>query len=104
MSVRLHPRGVTGVPTEAPPDDGLPEVYGPPRFLPGQKVRALAAVRNDGTLPGFARGDHVVTAGDVGFVTGVGEFLQRYYIYTVDFVARQRLVGMRGGEIEAVEE
>ncbi len=89
---------------DAPPDDALPEVYGPPRFLPGQKVRALAAVRNDGTVPGTARGDPLVTAGDVGFVTGIGEFLQRYYVYTVDFVARQRLIGMRAGEIEAVED
>jgi hypothetical protein len=37
-------------------------------------------------------------------VTGIGEILQRFYVYTVDFVARGRLVGMRGGEIEATEE
>ena len=83
--------------------DPLPEVYGMPGFLPGQKVRARTAIRNDGTLPGVARGDFVVAAGDVGYVAGIGEFLQRYYVYTVDFVDRGRLVGMRGSEIEAVE-
>lgn len=81
----------------------LPEVYGPPRFVPGQRVRALAPVRSDGTLPGADRGAFVVAAGDEGYVTGIGEFLQRFYVYTVDFVARGRLVGMRGGEIEAVD-
>ncbi|MBK8909674.1 MAG: nitrogen fixation protein NifZ [Rhodospirillales bacterium] len=85
-------------------DEGLPEVYGPPRFLPGQKVRAVAAVRNDGTMPGVARGAFLVQAGDEGYVTGFGEFLQRYYVYTVDFVAHGRLIGMRGGEIEALED
>jgi nitrogen fixation protein NifZ len=82
----------------------LPEVYGPPRFLTGQRVRALVPVRNDGTLPGAAQGAFVVAAGDIGYVTGIGEFLQQYYVYSVDFVARGRLVGMRGTEIERMEE
>jgi nitrogen fixation protein NifZ len=86
------------------PDEDLPEVYGPPRFVPGQKVRALVPIRNDGTVPGEMRGAFVVETGDVGFITGIGEFLQRYYVYTVDFVVRGRLVGMRGGEIELMEE
>jgi len=86
------------------PDEDLPEVYGPPRFVPGQKVRALVQVRSDGTVPGKDRGVFVVETGDLGYVTGIGEFLQRYYVYAVDFVARGRLVGMRGGEIELMEE
>ena len=85
-------------------DEGLPEVYGPPRFLPGQKVRALVAIRNDGTVPGQSRGAFVVETGDVGYVTAIGEFLQRHYVYTVDFVTRGRFVGMRGGEIEVIED
>ena len=84
-------------------DDALPEVYRPPRFVPGQKVRARVAVRSDGTVPGVERGAFIVEAGDTGYVTGIGEFLQRYYVYTVDFVARGRFVGMRGNEIEAME-
>ena len=85
-------------------EEKLPEVYGPPRYVPGQKVRALVQVRNDGTVPGVPRGAFVVEKGDVGYVTGIGEFLQRHYVYTVDFVTRGRFVGMRGGEIEAMEE
>ena len=86
------------------PDEDFPEVYGPPRFEPGQKVRALGPIRNDGSVPGKSRGAFIVETGDMGYVTGIGEFLQRYYVYTVDFVARGRLVGMRGGEIEVMEE
>ena len=67
-------------------------------------MRALAAIRSDGTVPGAARGNYVIEVGDEGYVTGIGEFLQRYYVYTVDFVARGRLVGMRGGEIEVMED
>lgn len=84
--------------------EGLPEVYGPPGFLPGQRVRSRVPIRNDGTVPGTARGTFVVDEGDIGYVTGIGEFLQQFYVYTVDFVDRGRLVGMRGGEIELMEE
>ncbi len=86
-----------------PGDDRQPEVYGPPRFVPGQRVQARVAIRNDGTLPGAARGAVVVEAGDEGYVTAIGEFLQRHYIYTVDFVTRGRLVGMRANELDALE-
>ncbi|MCW5698301.1 MAG: nitrogen fixation protein NifZ [Rhodospirillales bacterium] len=82
----------------------LPEVYGPPQFATGQRVRALVPIRNDGTLPGADRGEFVVEAGDVGYVAGIGDFLQRYYVYTIDFVSRGRLVGMRGNEIERMED
>lgn len=81
---------------------GEPEIYGPPAFVPGQKVRAVTAVRNDGTVPGAPRGAFIVEAGEEGYVTDVGEFLQRYYIYRVDFVASGRFVGMRRHEIEDV--
>lgn len=94
---------MSAAPDPVPRDPALPEVYGRPLFLPGQKVRARVAIRNDGTLPGVDRGAFVVAAGDEGYVAGIGEFLQRYYVYTVDFVARGRLVGMRGGEIEAID-
>lgn len=89
--------------TAAPNDDG-PEIYGPPAFLPGQKVRAVSAIRNDGTMPGLPRGAYVIEAGAVGYVTGFGEFLQRFYVYRVDFVASGRIVGMRAHEIQLLEE
>jgi nitrogen fixation protein NifZ len=79
------------------------EIYDPPAFEPGQKVRALQSVRNDGTYPGVARGSMLIDAGDVGYVQSVGEFLQRYYIYAVDFYERGRIVGMRQGELEMIE-
>jgi nitrogen fixation protein NifZ len=104
---RLHRTGVNAQIARSSghiPDESLPEVYGPPKFVPGQKVRARAQIRSDGTVPGKERGTFVVETGDVGYVTGIGEFLQRYYVYTVDFITRGRLIGMRGGEIELMEE
>lgn len=75
-----------------------------PRFDIGDKVRARLAVRNDGTYPGSRIGDFLIEAGEIGYVASIGEFLQRYYIYGVDFFARGRIVGMREHEIEDVEE
>ena len=87
------------------PDDtpGI-ELIRPPHFEIGDKVRALLPVRNDGTYPGIPRGDFLIEAGEAGYVTSIGEFLQRYYIYAVDFYAAGRIVGMREHEIESVEE
>ncbi|TVR98076.1 MAG: nitrogen fixation protein NifZ [Rhodospirillales bacterium] len=86
--------------TVAPP---LPEVYGPPAFEPGCKVRSLKPIRNDGTVPGSAMGTVILEAGAVGYVTGIGEFLQRFYIYRVDFVDAGRIIGMRRDEIESLD-
>jgi nitrogen fixation protein NifZ len=83
---------------------GETEIYGPPAFVPGQKVRALTAIRSDGTVPGADRGVFIVEAGDEGYVTGIGEFLQRYYIYRIDFIKSGRFVGMRRHEIALVED
>ena len=79
------------------------EIYDPPVFQPGQRVRALQSVRNDGTYPGLARGAVLIEAGDLGYIQSIGEFLQRYYIYRVDFYERGRIVGMRQSEVEVVE-
>lgn len=74
------------------------------RFDIGDKVRARIAVRNDGTYPGSRIGEFLIEAGEIGYVASIGEFLQRYYIYGVDFFARGRIVGMREHEIEDIEE
>lgn len=79
------------------------ELAGPPLFEVGERVRALRDVRNDGTFYGSRIGEFLITVGDVGYVHSVGEYLNRYYIYAVDFYERGRLVGMRGHEIEAVD-
>ena len=94
---------IEGVAAERRRDERLPEIYGPPSFLPGQRVRALVAINSDGTVPGQARGTLIVEPGDQGYVTAIGEFLQNCYVYTVDFVDRGRLVGMRRSEIEVVD-
>lgn len=84
-------------------DEGAVETFGPPRFEPGQKVRTLREIRNDGTVWGRRVGDVLLQPGEVGYVRSVGEFLQRYYIYDVDFFERGQIIGMRAHEIEAVE-
>jgi nitrogen fixation protein NifZ len=79
-------------------DDDI-ELHRPPAFRPGEKVVARIHVKNDGTYPGRAIGDRLVTKGDVGYVRDIGTFLQRHYVYAVDWVERGTLVGMRGREL-----
>ncbi len=82
--------------------DETMELHGPPRFGCGDKVRACHAVRNDGTFRGRVRGEVLIETGDAGYVVGIGSFLQRYYIYDVDFVGRGYRVGMRAHELALV--
>lgn len=85
-------------------DGDIVELVNPPRFDYGQKVRSKKYVRNDGTFPGKEVGDILVKKGDVGYVTSIGTFLQQFYIYGVDFYELGYRVGMRGKELEVVEE
>lgn len=78
------------------------ELNGQPEFETGSRVQAIAAVRNDGTYPGKTLGEVLVNEGAVGFVRDVGTYLQRYYIYAVDFIDSERIVGMLGRELVAV--
>lgn len=80
------------------------ELHGEPKFLPGWKVSSTKYVRNDGTYPGKTIGEILVRKGEVGYVRDVGTFLQRYYVYAVEFVERGTIVGMRARELVAVEE
>ena len=75
------------------------EVYAPPRYLPGDKVRSTKNVKNDGTLPGREIGEVVVKKGDLGYVRDVGTFLQQFYVYAIEFVDRGAIVGMRAREL-----
>lgn len=61
------------------------EIYRPPALAVGTKVRAKVAIRNDGTYPGERMGEILLERGEIGYVNRVGTFLQRYYIYSVDF-------------------
>jgi nitrogen fixation protein NifZ len=80
------------------------EVYDPPIFREGQKVAARNQIRSDGTVYGTRTGDVILEAGEMGYVAGIGEFLQRFYIYEVDFVDSGRRLGMRGFELKPLEE
>jgi nitrogen fixation protein NifZ len=80
------------------------EIYEDPIFMVGTKVRSIKYVKNDGTYPGKDIGDELVRKGDVGYVRDIGTYLQRYYIYAVEFVDRGTIVGMRGRELKLVED
>lgn len=85
-------------------DGDTVELEGPPRFDYGQKVRSRKSIRNDGTFPGKDIGEILVKKGDEGYVTSIGTFLQQFYIYGVDFYSHGYRVGMKGKELEPVEE
>jgi nitrogen fixation protein NifZ len=80
------------------------EVYAPPKFMPGVKVRSTKYVKNDGTYAGKEIGEVLVRKGDVGYVRDIGTFLQRYYIYAVEFIELGTVVGMRGRELALLED
>lgn len=84
--------------------DDTVEIYDDPAFAYGQKVVSTKQVRNDGTYPGMDIGEILVRKGDVGYVASIGTFLQRYWIYGVDFPETGRMVGMRGRELKVLEQ
>lgn len=85
-------------------DSEVMELEGPPRFDFGARVRSRKTIRNDGTFPGRDIGEILVKKGDEGYVTSIGTFLQQYYIYGVDFIVHGYRVGMKGRELDAVDE
>jgi nitrogen fixation protein NifZ len=80
------------------------DIFDPPRFSLGARVRAVRQIRNDGTFPGRAVGEVLVCRGEEGYVRDIGSFLQRHWVYAVDFIDRRAVVGMRGREIAAAED
>ncbi|WEX91837.1 nitrogen fixation protein NifZ (plasmid) [Sinorhizobium garamanticum] len=80
------------------------EIYNPPQFTPGERVRATRHIRNDGTYPGKEVGESLVRKGDAGFVRDVGTFLQQFYIYAVEWIDRGIVVGMRARELMSLDE
>lgn len=67
----------------------------------GDAVRVIRNVRNDGTYPGLATGEPLIRRGSVGHVVDVGTFLQDQIIYSVHFLADDRIVGCREEELIA---
>jgi len=84
-------------------DDREIEIYGPPAFEPGEKVRCRKHIRNDGTVAGSDVGDRVVSKGEVGYVRDIGTFLNQFYIYAVEFVDSRSIVGMRRDELVSLD-
>lgn len=84
-------------------DSDIVELDGPPDFDFGEKVISRKNVRNDGTFCGAEIGDLLVSKGDIGYVKSVGSFLQKFYIYGVDFVDRGYVVGMKGRELSSLD-
>ncbi|MEI9424257.1 nitrogen fixation protein NifZ [Mesorhizobium sp. Cs1299R1N1] len=79
------------------------EIHKPPRFMPGERVRATRHIKNDGTYPGRATGENLVRKGDEGYVRDIGTFLQQFYIYAVEWVDRGTVVGMRTREMISLD-
>jgi len=79
------------------------EVFRAPVFRPGERVRATRYVKNDGTYPRKEIGEILVRKGDVGYVRDIGTFLQQFYIYSVEWVDRGTLVGMRARELASLD-
>ena len=84
-------------------DSEIVELNEPPRFAYGERVVSRSTVRNDGTFPGAEIGDVLVRKGDIGYVTSIGNFLQQYYIYAVEFVENGYKVGMRAKELMSLD-
>lgn len=83
--------------------DAIVEINDPPVFRVGDKVRANRLIRNDGSYLGLSVGATLIEEGDTGYVREIGTFLQRFFIYEVDFISRGMVIGMRAKELEAVE-
>jgi nitrogen fixation protein NifZ len=75
------------------------EIHQPPRFAFGERVLSRTVIRNDGTFPGRDIGEVLVQRGEIGYVRGVGTFLQQFFIYSVEWIDRGYQVGMRAREL-----
>jgi len=79
------------------------ELWGAPVFDQGDKVASCKDIRNDGTYPGAKMGEVLIRKGELGYIHSIGTYLNRYYIYGVDFIHCRRLVGMRAQELSLIE-
>lgn len=79
------------------------EIRDPPMFMPGEKVRSLKHIRNDGTYRGRDIGDILARKDEVGYVRDIGSFLQQFYIYAVEWIDSGTVVGMRGKELISLD-
>lgn len=75
-----------------------PRVAGKREFDPGDAVRSLTQVTNDGIYPHRDIGDTLVHQGDIGVVREGWSFLGEAY-YTVEFFAHAAVVILRDREM-----
>ena len=75
-----------------------PGIAGKREFKPGDAVRSLTQVTNDGLYPHRDIGESLVYRGDTGVVRERWSFLGEAY-YTVEFFAHASVVIMRGHEM-----
>lgn len=80
------------------------ELDSPPAFEIGSRVRVRKLIRNDGTFPGKDVGAHLAKKGDIGYIVGIGTYLQRAYIYSVHFLESNFVVGCLSRELELAED
>lgn len=80
------------------------ELDGPPIYDMGDRVRVKKVIRNDGTFPGKPVGFHLAKKGDVGYIVGIGTYLQQAYIYSVHFLDSNFVVGCLSREMELAED
>ncbi|MGY4281891.1 hypothetical protein ACVWXO_001111 [Bradyrhizobium sp. LM2.7] len=85
-------------------DSDVVQLSGPPAFSFGEKVRASSTIRNDGTFRDKEIGEILAEKGDVGYVVSIGTFLQKFYIYGVEFLKSGYHVGLGRKEVEPVDE
>lgn len=70
-----------------------------PKFTFSDAVRVVRAIRNDGTVAGFAPGELLVRRGSTGFVRDWGVFLQDQIIYQIHFPESDLIIGCREQEL-----
>ena len=75
-----------------------PGAIGRREFKPGDAVRSLTQIINDGLYPHRDIGETLVHQGDAGIVRESWSFLGEVY-YTVEFFTRAAFVIMRGREM-----
>lgn len=80
------------------------ELDAPPAFDMGDRVRVCKVIRNDGTFPGKDIGFHLAKKGEIGYIVGIGTYLQRAYIYSVHFLETNYVVGCLRKELELMED
>lgn len=85
-------------------DSDVVQLSGPPAFSFGEKVQASSTIRNDGTFRGKEICDIPAKKDDVGYFVSIGTFLQKFYIYGVEFLESGYRIGMGRKEVEPIDE